>query len=231
MLRTRKWAGVGVVLAAMGMAGVVMCVEAWGQGEGGGKFVAADVAGAGDVAYPPNTTVTGLVSFLVKVDESGAAQEWRVAQDMPPLTGAAVEAVKKWTFHAATWNGKNVAAYLPVHVVFNPYNPGGTAVMGGGPQVPRAVPSNLGSWMPPQVRMASYAFYPTNTQAQGTVVLSVEIGKAGHVGKIRVVQGVAGLNDAAIEAVKQWGFQPAMRDGQTGEGRVCVAFVFQRNLG
>jgi TonB family protein len=203
--------------------------RAWAQANG--KFVAAEVASAGDVAYPPNTTTTGLVSLLVKLDESGAAHDWQVVQDVPPLTAAAVAGVKQWTFHAATWDGRNVAAYLPVQVVFNPYNPGGTAVPGGGgPKVPPQVPSNLGNWMPPQVRMASYAFYPTNTQAQGTVVLSVEIGKAGHAGNITVVHGVAGLNDAAIEAVKQWGFQPAMRNGETGAGRMCIAFVFQRNL-
>lgn len=223
-MRTSRQVAAGLVVIAA-MAAVM---AAWAQDNA--KFVAADVTAAGNVAYPPNTTTTGLVSLLVKLDENGTAQDWPVVQGVPPLTAAAVAGVKQWTFHAATWGGKNVAAYLPVQVVFNPYNPGGTAVTGGGPQVPPAVPSNLGSWMPPQVRMASYAFYPPNTQAQGTVVLSVEIGKSGHVGKIRVVQGVTDLNEAAIEALKQWGFQPAMRNGQTGAGRVIVAFVFQRNL-
>ena len=223
-MRTSRRGAAGLMVIA------ALALGAWGQGENGGKFVAADVAAAGNVAYPMNAAQGGLVSLLVKLDENGAAQDWHVVQDVPPLTAPALEGVKKWTFHAATMNGKNVAAYLPVQVVFNPYNPGGTAVSGGGPKVPAAVPSNLGNWMPPQVRMASYAFYPPNTEAQGTVVLSVTVDKSGHTGKIKIVHGVAGLNDAAIEAVKQWGFQPAMRDGQTGTGRMCIAFVFQRNL-
>ena len=215
-------AGLAVIAAAIGAG-------ARAQGENG-RFTPPDVASAGDVAYPMRAAQGGLVALLVKLDESGTAQDWQVVQDVPPLTAAALAGAKKWTFQAATAHGKNVAAYFPVHVVFNPYNPGGTSVAGGGPHVPRPVPSNLGSWMPPQVRRASYAFYPTNSQTQGTVVLSVEIGKAGHAGNIKVVHGVPGLNEAAIEAIKQWGFQPAMRDGQTATGRLGVAFVFQRNL-
>jgi len=216
--------GMMVAVVALGIGGA-----GWAQGENG-KFAPADVTSAGEIAYPMNAVQGGLVSLLVKLDESGNAQDWQVLQDVPPLTAAAQAGVKKWTFQAAMVNGRNVAGYFPVHVVFNPYNPGGTAVMGGGPKVPPAVPSNLGHFLPPQVRRASYAIYPPATQAQGTVVLSVEISKAGHVGNIKVVRGVPVLNQAAIDAVKQWGFQPAMLDGETRAGRLCVAFVFQRNL-
>jgi TonB family protein len=227
MIRHLARVGMGVLIAAGILLGLGS--GAWGQATGG-KFVAPDVAAAGDISYPPNTTTTGMVSLLVTVDEGGKAAQTQVLQDVPPLTAAAQAGVGQWTFQAAHANGKTVAARLPVHVVFNPYNPGGTAVSAGGPTVPPAVPSNLTNFMPPQVRMASYAFYPTNTQAQGTVVLSVSVDKSGHVAKMKVVRGVAGLNDAAMEAVKQWGFQPAMRDGATEAGRLCVAFVFQRNL-
>lgn len=208
---------------------ITWVARAWGQG-GAMKFVPPDVATAGNIAYPPNTTTTGMVSLVVGVDENGKAAQVQVMQDVPPLTAAAQAGVGQWTFQAAHANGKTVAARLPVHVVFNPYNPGGTAVTGGGPTVPPAVPSNQVNFMPPQVRMASYAFYPANTQVQGTVVLSVSVDKSGHVSKMKVVHGVAGLNEAAIEALKQWGFQPAMRNGETAAGRLCVSFVFQRNL-
>jgi len=220
-----------LTVAAVLMLGIAarVGVRAWAQGENG-KFAPADVASAGEIAYPMNAAQGGLVSLLVKLDESGNVQNWQVLQDVPPLTAAAQAGVQSWTFQAAMVNGKNVTAYFPVHVVFNPYNPGGTAVLGAGPKVPPAVPSNLAHFMPPQVRRASFAFYPENSQAEGTVVLSVTISKAGHAGNIQVVHGAPALNQAAMDAVKQWGFQPAMLDGQTREGRLCVAFVFQRNL-
>jgi TonB family protein len=229
-VRDRRRVAAALVAAGM-VVGIALAIggAAWAQGENG-KFVAADVATAGEIAYPRSAAQGGLVSLLVRLDESGAAQDWQVVQDVPPLTAAAQAGVQTWMFQAAMAHGKNVAAYFPVQVVFNPYNPGGTAVTAGGPKVPPAVPSNLGHFMPPQVRRASYAIYPENSQAQGTVVLSVGISQAGHVGNIKVVHGVAALNRAAMDAVKQWGFQPAMSDGQTREGRMCVAFVFQRNL-
>jgi TonB family protein len=211
------------------LSGLAVAVAAWAQGAGG-KFSPPDVTAATDIAFPMDAAKAGMVSFLVGLDASGDVQHLSVLQDTPPLTAAARAGVQNWGFKAAMVNGSGVAANFPVHVVFNPYNPGGTSVSGGGPRVPPAVPSNLGNFMPPQVRMASFAFYPPNTQAQGTVVLSVNVDKSGHVGKITVVHGVQPLVDAATEAVKQWGFQPAMRGGETAAGRLCVAFVFQRNL-
>ncbi len=212
------------LLTAMAIDGL-----AWGQGEGA-KFSPADVASAASVSYPMNTTTTGMASLLVNLDGSGSVQNVQVLKDTPPLTAAAEASVQKWTFTAATVNGKGVAARLPVHVVFNPYNPGATSVAGTGLTVPPAVPANEGDFMPPQIRLASYAFYPSNTTAQGTVVLSVSVDKSGHVAKVKVVRGTSPLSDAAVDAVQQWGFQPAMRAGEAVAGRLCVAFVFQRNL-
>lgn len=211
------------------LAGMAVGIGAWAQGNTG-KFEAPDVLTATDVSYPMNTTTTGLVSLWVDLDTSGSVQSIQVVQDTPPLTAAAEASVQKWTFKAAKVHGKGVATHFPVHVVFNPYNPGGTSVVGGALKVPPAVPSNQLHFMPPQIRLASYAFYPVNTQVEGTVVLSVGVDKSGHSSHIRVVHGVQPLADAAVDAVKQWGFQPAMRDGQTAAGRLCIAFVFQRNL-
>jgi TonB family protein len=218
-----------ILSGVVALSGLAIAVAAWAQGAGG-KFAPPDVTAATDIAFPMDAAKSGMVSFLVSLDQGGNVQNLQVLQDTPPLTAPAHAGVQNWTFKTATVGGNGVAAIFPVHVVFNPYNPGGTSVSGGGPRVPPPVPSNLGNFMPPQVRMASFAFYPPNTQAQGTVVLSVNVDKSGHVGKITVVHGVQPLVDAATEAVKQWGFQPAMRGGETAAGRLCVAFVFQRNL-
>ena len=213
----------------MALAAIAIGAGAWGQG-GGGNNSPADVTSATDIAYPMNTTATGMVSLLLSLDGSGSVQNTQVVQDIPPLTAAAQAGVQNWTFKPAMAGGKTSGANFSVNVVFNPYNPGGTSVTGGGLTVPPAVPSNQADFMPPQIRLASYAFYPPNTEVQGTVVLSVSVDKSGHVSKVKVVHGVQPLANAAVGAVKQWGFQPAMHGGQAVAGRICVAFVFQRNL-
>jgi TonB family protein len=114
--------------------------------------------------------------------------------------------------------------------VFNPYNPAGTPPLSGGLKAPQPISPQVAAAVPPQIRLASYAMYPANTVATGTVVLSVGISKSGHSMDINVVRGARPLTDAAEEVVRQWGFQPATSGGQFVAGRICIVFVFQRNL-
>lgn len=188
-----------------------------------------DVVSATDIAYPMNTTTTGLVSLLLTLDITGTVQNTLVLQDTPPLTATAQASVQNWTFKAAVSPANAPAVLLAVHVVFNPYNPGGTSPVGGG-LTPPAVPLNGGSAVPPQIVSASYAIYPSNALATGTVVLSLRIDKSGNATQVKVVHGVPPLTDAAMTAVRQWGFQPATFGGRPVAGRICIAFVFQRNL-
>ncbi len=52
-------------------------------------------------------------------------------------------------------------------------------------------------------------------KVQGFVTISVEIDENGRVRVLRVLQPAGlGLDEKAIEAVKQWRFKPAMRDGR-----------------
>jgi TonB family protein len=194
------------------------------------KNVLPEVVKAGEITYPVNTTTTGMVTFLVTLDAEGLAKDFQILQDIPPLTTAAQEGIKKWTFKTGTLHGKAEPSLLPVYIVFNPYNPVGTEPVGGGLKAPK--PLSPGGWaaFPPQVRMASYAIYPANSLATGTVVLSVHINKSGHTSDMRTVHGVSPLTDAAVEEVKQWGFQPARSGDQPVEGSICIAFVFQRAL-
>jgi len=49
---------------------------------------------------------------------------------------------------------------------------------------------------------------------QGTVVLSVLVGKDGIVKQIRVTKSIPVLDDAALTAVRQWVFKPGTRAGR-----------------
>src|SRR5215831_1635999 len=93
------------VAAGFLLVTVGLVASAWGQGSAM-KFVPPDVVTAGDIAYPPNTTATGMVSLVVGVDESGHAAQVQVLQDVPPLTAAAQAGVGQWAFQAAHANGK-----------------------------------------------------------------------------------------------------------------------------
>ena len=49
---------------------------------------------------------------------------------------------------------------------------------------------------------------------EGTVVLEIVIDAKGRVSRTRVLQSVAGLDEAAIDCVKRWEFKPARKNGQ-----------------
>jgi TonB family protein len=72
--------------------------------------------------------------------------------------------------------------------------------------------------------------YPPIARAarvQGTVVLQAVIGKDGHVNQLNVVSGPAMLQQAAMDAVKQWIYKPYLLNGAPVEVITTVNIVFQ----
>ncbi|MGI8988678.1 MAG: TonB family protein [Bryobacteraceae bacterium] len=66
-----------------------------------------------------------------------------------------------------------------------------------------------------------------DAKIQGTVLLSVEITPDGTAQNVQVQRGIdAGLDNNAVSAVRQWRFQPGMKDGQA----VTVAAAIEVNF-
>jgi TonB family protein len=62
---------------------------------------------------------------------------------------------------------------------------------------------------------------------QGTVILSIVVDEKGTVRDIQVAQSLGhGLDEKAIEAVKQWKFKPGKKDGQPVPVTVTVEVMF-----
>jgi TonB family protein len=201
---------------------VGVCVR--GQGSGG-KYHPASLAMAGDIAYPLNSQSPGFVTLDVSLDASGAVQNVTVVRDVPPLTAAAQSAVKTWQFTPATLDGQSVAGVLCVNIAFNPYNPSGVGLPGESLQP--ATGGASGDFQPAQVLKTTYATYPPNTVASGTVVVLVHVGSDGKAHGAGVVRGKVGvLAGAATKAAKSWTFTPATYKGQSVGSDVAVSFVF-----
>ena len=64
---------------------------------------------------------------------------------------------------------------------------------------------------------------------QGNVELTAVVREDGSVGEVTVVQSldtVHGLDDAAVEAVRQWTFAPGTKDGQAVEVEIHMHMRF-----
>ena len=70
-----------------------------------------------------------------------------------------------------------------------------------------------------QARVAKY---------QGSVLLSVDIDPAGTPTNIKVQRGLGlGLNEKAVEAVKQWKFRPGQKDGTAVSVQTNIEVIFR----
>lgn len=64
-------------------------------------------------------------------------------------------------------------------------------------------------------------------QIQGTVRLAAVIGKNGTISELHVVSGPPELQQAALEAVKQWRYQPTFLNGQAAEVATVIDVNFK----
>lgn len=95
---------------------------------------------------------------------------------------------------------------------------GGVYKVGGGISAPQAV-----STPDPE-----YTEEARNAKTQGMCVLWLIVDDHGNPRDIRVVRGLGfGLDAKAIEAVKQWRFQPAMKDGRPVNVQISVEVGFK----
>ena len=79
------------------------------------------------------------------------------------------------------------------------------------------------------VRKVAPVYPPLARQAliQGTVMLKVVIDKSGNVSDMQLVSGHPMLAPAAIEAVKQWKYQPYLLNGEAVEVETNVQVIFR----
>ncbi|MEO5922669.1 MAG: M56 family metallopeptidase [Bryobacteraceae bacterium] len=96
---------------------------------------------------------------------------------------------------------------------------------------PGEVYSVGGGVTPPTVIYSPQPVFPEEAraaQAEGEVRLSVVVDENGLPTQIAVTQGFGmGLDEAAIEAIHQWRFKPAMKDGQPVSFRAVMEVKFR----
>ena len=99
--------------------------------------------------------------------------------------------------------------------------PGGN-VDGGDPVPPPPArnepPRHVGGVIRPPAKTVHVSpVYPAIARAakvQGTVILEAVISTTGHVENVRILRSVQLLDDAAVEAVRQWRFTPTFLNGE-----------------
>jgi TonB family protein len=92
--------------------------------------------------------------------------------------------------------------------------------VGGGVSAPSIV----------SARPPDYTDEASRAHKQGKVVLSLIVDPTGRARNLRVVSPLGyGLDDKAIEAVRQWRFQPGIKDGKPVYVQLNIEVEFNQN--
>ena len=114
--------------------------------------------------------------------------------------------------------------------------PGGTGPIFRGQTAPRVVhpnvkapvrvPSSIEAGLLIQKGIPQYPTMGKAMRIEGTVVLTATISKAGTIENLRVASGPAMLQQAALDAVKEWRYRPYLLNGEPVEVETTVNVVF-----
>jgi len=94
-----------------------------------------------------------------------------------------------------------------------------------------AVRFEEGAGLPKRVKEVE-PVYPTDARMarmEGTVILAVRTDEEGRVEEVMVLRSIPKLDPAAVEAVRQWVYEPLVIDGQPRKAVFPVTFVFKLN--
>jgi len=82
---------------------------------------------------------------------------------------------------------------------------------------------------PRRIRATQATYPPEALKAciEGDVVLRIVIDESGQVAEAEVVKSVPGLDDAALQCVKEWRYEPPRRNGQPARAGATVSLSFR----
>jgi TonB family protein len=173
--------------------------------------------------------VEGKVTLAVTVGADGTARSLQVVRGLGyGLDQNALVAVRDWHFAPAKRNGRAVESTARVDVEFSLK----TAELNE--LIANDMATRIGPGVtPPQVVHRSDPVYPAtsaSTKPEGAAVLDVVIPEDGVPRVIRVIRSLDWqFDEIAINALKEWRFSPAMKDGRPVKVRMNVAVEFTPN--
>jgi TonB family protein len=184
-----------------------------------------------DPVYPEiarQARVEGLVILEAETDIYGRVRNTRILRSIPPLDQAAIDAVKQWIYEPLLIEGKPRGVFFTVTVRFTLDGKGKEAtggvmggvvggVMGGVVGEGAGAPLKLTSAPPPKLIKQVDPIYPEEARkagVEGTVIFEATTDIYGRIQGYKVLRSIPLLDQAAIDALKQWVYEPVIINGK-----------------
>jgi TonB family protein len=224
-----------------GVQGGVVGGVLGGVGQDAKQFEGDAVRAVGDIkppkvvkivrpVYPENARqarVEGTVIVEAKTDEEGNVVDARVLRSIPVLDHAAIDAVKQWKYEPLIIDGKHRQVIFTVTVRFVlDEGDKGKAI----DKFAKGAVKVEGDIKPPKLFKETAPVYPEIARVagvEGVVILGAKIDEEGKVKDVIVLRSIPLLDQAAIDAVRQWVYEPMIIDGQAVSAVFTVTVRFQ----
>jgi TonB family protein len=170
--------------------------------------------------------VEGLVIVEAKTDEQGDVVATRILRSIPILDQAALDAVRQWKYEPLVIDGKPRKVIFTVTVRFVLDEPEKRAYTKFSEGAVRAE----GDVKPPKLVKEMAPIYPEVARVagvEGVVILGVKTDEQGTVKDVIVLRSIPLLDQAAIDAVRQWVYEPMVIDGKAVPVVFTVTVRFQ----
>jgi len=183
-----------------------------------------------DPRYPEiarQARVEGVVILEAETDVYGRVQNAKILRSIPLLDQAAIDAVRQWIYAPLMIDNKPRGCIFTVTVRF---------ALDGGKSVPPAKDGEplkiTGDVKGPKLIKQVDPVYPPvarQSQVEGTVILEVTTDIYGRVRDIKVLRSIPLLDQAAVDAVKQWVYEPPIINGKPISVTFTVTVRFTLN--
>ncbi len=178
--------------------------------------------------------IQGMVVLAVSVDEEGYVSNASAISGDPQLAESALGAARKWKYVPYDLNGRPVAATTKVELDFRIAQSGTPKVSATFTHPPRPDIGPLfrvvDGVTPPKPVYSPRPLYSKQAKKdkyQGYCFLSLVVGPDGKPYDVKVSRSIGeDLDEKAIEAVRNWRFEPGLKDGRPVAVAVDVEIKF-----
>lgn len=169
--------------------------------------------------YPPEAKVNriqGAVVLRAIIAKTGAVDALQVVSGPEELRQSALEAVSQWTYRPYLLNGQPIAVETTITINYT-LDPSDSDDQNN--ETSAITPKEIGGSVSAPVLMyavqAEFTEQARKDKISGKVLVHLWVDEQGRPAHVYVVRGLGkGLDEKAVEAVKQYRFAPAMENGR-----------------
>jgi TonB family protein len=181
-----------------------------------------------DPVYPAiarQARVDGVVILEVETDTYGRVRNTRILRSIPLLDKAAIDAVRQWVYEPAIIDGKPRGVFFTTTVRFQLVDASSMPARRKDGEPLKLTGDVKG---PKLIKQVDPVYPPVARQSQveGTVILEVTTDIYGRVRDIKVLRSIPLLDQAAVDAVKQWVYEPPIINGKPISVTFTVTVTF-----